>query len=121
MKLKILISLFLIGALLLISCSGSPGTADTTSSGPVTDPVKANSIIIDVRTPMEWNEDGHANCTVNYPLDELESNIAQLRKYDRVIVVCRSGSRANTAKEILEKAGFKDVVNKGSWQNITCE
>jgi len=38
-----------------------------------------------------------------------------------VIVVCRSGSRADVAMEMLQQAGIKNVENKGAWQNINCK
>jgi rhodanese-related sulfurtransferase len=78
-------------------------------------------IIVDVRTVEEWNEDGHADCTVNYPMDIFESKIEELKKYDKVIIVCRSGNRAGIAKDKLRKAGYtKEIENLGSWKNITC-
>ncbi|MDP2176154.1 MAG: rhodanese-like domain-containing protein [Bacteroidota bacterium] len=80
----------------------------------------SKTIIVDVRTVQEWNQDGHANCSVNYPLNELESKVSQLKAYSKIILVCRSGSRANSAKIILEKAGLKNIENKGPWQNINC-
>lgn len=48
-------------------------------------------IIVDVRTVEEWIEDGHADCSVNYPLAEFDSKIEELKGYDKVILVCRSG------------------------------
>lgn len=78
-------------------------------------------IIIDVRTPEEWNEDGHANCSVNYPLDELEAKIDSLKQYDKVTIVCRSGARAGAARNMLLGAGIKNVENLGPWQNINCQ
>lgn len=80
-----------------------------------------NEIIVDVRTPEEWNNDGHADCSVNYPLNEIESKIEELKKYDRVVLVCRSGNRAGTAQGILQEAGLKNVENLGQWQNISCD
>lgn len=78
-------------------------------------------IIIDVRTPEEWNEDGHANCSVNYPLDQLESKLDSLKQYDKVTIVCRSGARAGAARNMLLSAGIKNVENLGPWQNIHCQ
>ncbi len=79
-------------------------------------------IIVDVRTPEEWNGDGHADCSVNYPLDSFGSKIEELKKYDKVIIVCRSGARAEAAKKQLLDAGYtKEVENLGAWQNIKCE
>lgn len=78
-------------------------------------------IIVDVRTIGEWNMDGHSDCSVNYPLDQFESKIEELKKYDKVIIVCRSGNRAGVAKNLLVKAGYtKEVENLGPWQNIKC-
>ncbi len=36
-----------------------------------------DSIIVDVRTTEEWQQDGHADCAVNYPLDQFESKIEE--------------------------------------------
>lgn len=78
------------------------------------------TIIVDVRTADEWNIDGHAECSVNYPLDKLENYIDSLRQYDKIILVCRSGNRANIARSILAQSGITNVENKGEWQNILC-
>lgn len=79
------------------------------------------TIIVDVRTPEEWQFDGHAPCSVNYPLGpEFAAKIDSLKTYDKVVLVCRSGARAGSAKALLESAGFKNVENKGPWQNIQC-
>ncbi|MBK8611277.1 MAG: rhodanese-like domain-containing protein [Chitinophagaceae bacterium] len=81
----------------------------------------AKTIIVDVRSTEEWNQDGHADCTVNYPLDQLSSKVDTLKGYDKIIVVCRSGSRAGAAKNLLEQAGIRNIENNGSWQNIDCK
>ncbi|MFM8996274.1 MAG: rhodanese-like domain-containing protein [Bacteroidota bacterium] len=120
-----------IGAMLLASCGGATKVADAANAGTVVANVEAQStvpqpkagetIIVDVRTVAEWDNDGHANCTVNIPLDQLESRMGELKKDQKVILVCRSGNRAGTAKQLLESAGFTQVENKGAWQNIECK
>jgi phage shock protein E len=81
-----------------------------------------NEIIVDVRSVDEWNEDGHADSSVNYPLDQFSSKIEELKKYDKVILVCRSGNRAGIAKAQLQSAGYsKEIENLGPWQNVTCK
>lgn len=82
--------------------------------------MKKNEIIVDVRTPEEWEFDGHANCSVNYPLDMLQDKIEDLKKYDHIVLVCRSGNRAGVAKRQLENAGITNIENLGAWQNINC-
>jgi len=95
-----------------------PSSSTTTNT---TKEMKASKeIIVDVRTPEEWQFDGHAECSVNYPLDQLQSKINELKAYDHVVLVCRSGGRAGSAKRMLEEAGIKNVENLGPWQNVSC-
>lgn len=79
----------------------------------------SKEIIVDVRTEEEFDMDGHVDGSVNYPLDQIQNKIEDLKKYDHVILVCRSGNRAGIAKNILEQAGIKNVENMGPWQNAT--
>lgn len=78
------------------------------------------TIIVDVRTVDEYTMDGHAACSVNYPLDRIENYVDTLRDYDQIVLVCRSGNRANSAKSILTQYGLTNIENKGDWQNIHC-
>ena len=79
-------------------------------------------IIVDVRSHEEWEYDGHADCSVNYPLDEFDSKITELKSYGKVILVCRSGNRAGIAKAKLMSAGYsKEIENLGPWQNVSCK
>lgn len=98
--------------------SNNPPAVTENSKAGSQDP--GSIIIIDVRTAEEWNNDGHAPCTVNYPLDQLETKIDSIRKFDKVEIVCRSGKRSEQAKEILLEAGFSHVENKGSWTSVNC-
>lgn len=105
------------------SCSGSSSDCDNCN---ITKEISEESsrvktIIVDVRTIDEWNNDGHAACTVNYPLDELAGKTDTLKNFEKIVLVCRSGHRAAMAKEMLEQAGLKNVENKGSWENISCK
>jgi rhodanese-related sulfurtransferase len=105
----------------LAQCNSQPKKAETMETN-ITTKAGLKQIIVDVRTPEEWNEDGHANCSVNYPLDSFEDKIDELMQYDKVILVCRSGNRAGVAKNQLISAGYtKEVENKGPWQNLTCQ
>jgi hydroxyacylglutathione hydrolase len=125
------LAMLAVGALFLVSCGGATKVADATGSGSQTasvqeqatvpQPKAGETVIVDVRTVAEWENDGHANCTVNIPLDQLESRMGELKKDQKVVLVCRSGNRARTAKQLLESAGFTQVENKGAWQNIDCK
>ena len=97
-------------------------TTHTTMQNSNTTQTAAKEIIVDVRTVEEWIEDGHADCSVNYLLAEFDSKIEELKGYDKVILVCRSGNRAGIAKAKLQSAGYsKELENLGPWQNVTCK
>jgi rhodanese-related sulfurtransferase len=116
------ITLFLLLAGLFTACSNSSASCDNcTAENHTVLPKAGKTIIVDVRTTEEWNNDGHADCSVNYPLDELNTKIETLKAFEKVIVVCRSGNRANATKEMLEQSGIKNLENKGAWQNIKCK
>ena len=104
----------------LLSCTNNNDLPTETDVKSV-DTAVAKTIIVDVRTVDEWVNDGHANCSVNYPLADLDKKTEELKSYDKIVLVCRSGSRAGAAKEMLEQAGIKNVENKGAWQNIDCK
>jgi phage shock protein E len=123
---KINFVIVVFGAFFLTNCAAQ--TKEKTTSGNEisvengsTSSTNSNTLIVDVRTIEEWNQDGHADCTVNYPMDVLASKIEELKKYDEVILVCRSGGRAGAAKSQLESAGLKNVKNLGAWQNVKCK
>lgn len=102
-------------------CNSQTNKTTNMKNSNTTDTSK-KEIIVDVRTVEEWKEDGHTDCSVNYPLDQFESKIEELKKYDKIILVCRSGNRAGIAKEKLKAAGYtKEIENLGSWKNINCK
>ncbi|MFO0358765.1 MAG: rhodanese-like domain-containing protein [Sphingobacteriaceae bacterium] len=123
-KNKIVQLMVMIASMIGISSCNSQTTTKTDNSVQTT---KKNTImnttkeiIVDVRSPEEWEFDGHADCSVNYPLDEIQEKVEELKKYEHIVLVCRSGNRAGVAKRILEGAGIKNVENLGPWQNVAC-
>lgn len=108
------IFLFLSLTTLVASCSQSSDNVQTI-------PTAGKSIVVDVRSVEEWNNDGHANCSTNMPLDELENHQAELAKYDTITFVCRSGNRAGQAADWAQGIFPKIVVqNGGGWENVVC-
>lgn len=121
-KLNKLFGISLIG-ILLFSC-GSNASIETPNEKIGVDSSQLpaeKTVIIDVRSKVEWETDGHANCSVNIPLPELESRISEFSKSDKIVFVCRSGNRAGSAQQIFQNAGFEKVENLGAWQNIECK
>ncbi len=71
-----------------------------------------NLVILDVRTQSEYDSE-HLNNSILIPVGELESRLAEIAQYNNteIIVHCRSGSRSQTASEILTVNGFSKVYN----------
>lgn len=80
--------------------------------------VKGGAFLVDVRSPGEFSS-GHVKGSVNIPLDKVSSQLSKFKGKENIVVFCRSGARSGQAKSILEKNGFKNVVNGGSWQNVS--
>jgi len=78
----------------------------------------AKPIIIDVRTTWEWNL-GHLDGAIRIPYKEIGEKIGDVvkDKSQKIYVYCRTGHRAQIAKEALDKMGYKDVVNLGSLED----
>ena len=66
-------------------------------------------IILDVRTPEEYNNDGHIKNAILIPLDELKNKVDELKKFKnkKILVYCRSGHRSVSASRFLSNLGFK--------------
>ena len=76
-------------------------------------------VVMDVREVDEFAE-GHIIGAINVPLSEIQNGErAGLDKDQTYVVVCRSGSRSQTASEILFDEGY-DVINvsegMSTWQ-----
>ncbi|WP_299238203.1 rhodanese-like domain-containing protein [Sulfurihydrogenibium sp.] len=71
-----------------------------------------NVIILDVRTPQEYQE-GHISNAINIPVQILGQQLDKLNNFKdkKILVYCRSGHRSAIASQILDKAGFKNVYN----------
>lgn len=76
-----------------------------------------NAYLVDVRTPSEFAS-GSVKGAVNIPLDKISGQLSKFKGKKNIVVFCRSGNRSGQAKSILEKNGFDNVVNGGTWQNV---
>ena len=66
---------------------------------------------IDVRTPGEYEHDGHIAGSRLIPLSVLPARLQEIPKDRTVVCVCRSGARSYTACELLQKQGYENVIN----------
>jgi rhodanese-related sulfurtransferase len=70
------------------------------------------AFVLDVRTSEEWNEFHISEATL-IPLEELPARVNELPADRPILVVCRSGNRSQTARDILRQAGFNAANMKG--------
>ncbi|MGB3484266.1 MAG: rhodanese-like domain-containing protein [Mycobacterium sp.] len=66
--------------------------------------------LIDVRTPAEF-ETAHLEGSYNVPLDLLREHRNEIAAHldQEVVLICRSGQRANEAGEVLRRSGLANV------------
>lgn len=94
------------------------------------------TIVLDVRGPDEILETGYVKtkrsdgrphqwvqiaCTrTEAPLLEMTMfSVFGTEHMDRPILIhCASGKRAGLAKQVLEKAGYTNVINAGGWSDV---
>lgn len=91
------------------------GTTDNTE---LTEVIKEGAFLVDVRSAGEFAS-GSVKGAVNIPLDRIQSQLAKFKGKKNIVVFCRSGNRSAQAKSILEQSGFKNVINGGTWSNVS--
>ena len=74
---------------------------------------KPSNVIIDVRTPQEFN-DGFIRNAVNiniYDSNDFIEKVKSFSKKDEIYLYCKSGARSSAACEIMGQLGFENVYN----------
>lgn len=98
---------------LSVGCQTSPAVTAMPKEVALADAVKLRNegaFVLDVRQPEEWNE-FHVPGSTLIPLGELELRVKELPRDKKILVVCRSGNRSQTGRDILLKAGFTQVTS----------
>jgi rhodanese-related sulfurtransferase len=99
-----------------IACASAPSATTGKTLPPeisVTDAVakrNAGAFILDVRESEEWNE-FHVPNSKLIPLGTLAARVTELPRDKEIVVVCRSGNRSQSGRDILLKAGFTSVTS----------
>jgi phage shock protein E len=78
--------------------------------------LKSGALVIDVRTPAEFNQ-GHLPGAINLPLDGIEASLPR-RVQDKsqvLLLHCQSGMRSATAGKKLNALGYANAFNLGSY------
>ena len=75
-------------------------------------------ILIDVRTEDEY-KNGHIEGAINHDImDMMQGIFPPLDKNQKITIYCESGNRSMMAKSMLENAGFKNIIDAGSIDNL---
>lgn len=79
---------------------------------------QSDIIIIDVRTPDEFNS-GHIANSINIPLDIIEKTVLDNypNKAEKIYLYCRSGNRSSQAAKLLVNKGYTNVYDFGGINN----
>lgn len=102
------------------SCSNSTSKQQEEGAQPqnIKELIKNGAIILDVRTTEEYNS-GNINGSINIPLNNLNTNLNSLpNKNQPIIIYCAAGARAEQAKQLLTKKGYKNLINAGGYAEL---
>ena len=101
---------------LLVAC-GSQNGQQTATALPLEISVQQaatlrdqGAFILDVREPDEWVQFHIPGATL-IPLGDLPNRLKEIPTDKTIVVVCRTGHRSASGRDILLNAGFKDVTS----------
>lgn len=80
----------------------------------VNDLVSEGAIVVDVRTPGEYETD-HIENAINIDSNEIKYVIkGKIKDYEtKIIVYCQTGNRSSESAKILVNLGYKNVYDMG--------
>ena len=79
---------------------------------------KENTIMLDVRTEIEYNN-GHIKDAINIPVDSLREKMGELDKNKVILEYCQVGLRGYVASRILTQKGFKVKNLTGGYKSVS--
>jgi len=75
------------------------------------------ALLLDVRESDEWSA-GHIPGATLIPLGDLPSRLNEVPKDKKIVVVCRSGNRSASGRDILLNAGYPQVTSMGGGMKL---
>ncbi len=75
-------------------------------------------ILIDVRTKEEYGADHIQGAILHDIMDMMQGVFPNFDKKEEISLYCESGNRSMMAKSLMEKAGFENVIDAGSINNL---
>ncbi len=79
------------------------------------------TVFLDVRRNDEWQA-GHIKGALHFELSRLQAGEdLNIPKDANLFIYCKSGNRAETARQMLKSAGFANVTNAGGFENLRAQ
>ncbi|WP_245636567.1 rhodanese-like domain-containing protein [Eikenella longinqua] len=116
-KLPTLAAIVLLSA--LPAAASAHGSQRHAHSQPPRAAARQQAVWIDVRSPAEYAQ-GHIQGAHNLPHDQIARQITAVApdKHTPIQLYCRSGRRAEAAKQALESLGYTNVQNRGGYEAL---
>jgi rhodanese-related sulfurtransferase len=105
----VVVIILIVAGIALSARTGSRSTSglpDTVSPSEGYQMVQDGAFFLDVRRQDEWDQ-YHAIGATLIPLDELPDRLNELPKDKPIVVICHSGNRSKTGRDILLQNGFQ--------------
>ncbi len=96
------------GLLYLFSCTGDKLIPDAELK---------HAIILDVRTPKEFNE-SHIAGAINIPLSKLHDSMLVYGTDTPLVTYCSHGLRSKKAAGLIREQGFRKVYDGGAQESL---
>jgi rhodanese-related sulfurtransferase len=110
----ILVAIVVVAAIGIAVMQNNPAAATTLQAEITVDQAAQmrdqGAFILDVREPDEWVQ-FHIPGSTLIPLGDLPDRLNELPADRLIVVVCRSGNRSATGRDILLGAGFTQVTS----------
>ncbi|MCC5813727.1 MAG: rhodanese-like domain-containing protein [Leptospira sp.] len=74
--------------------------------------IKEGAFVLDVRTESEY-QSGHFPGAKNIPVNMVATRLKEIPSNKPVVVYCAAGGRSASARDILIRSGYQDVINAG--------
>ena len=68
-------------------------------------------VLLDVRTPDEYEQLGHVPGAVLFPMDQIPARLGELPTDQPLVIMCQHGVRSLRVCDFLVGQGFKRVLN----------
>ncbi len=88
-------------------------------NGKLKDALLRGAVIIDVRSPAEFDGSGRIPDSINIPVDRIPINAKRILAMKHpVIFCCNSGDRSRQAVQMMKDKGMKEVYYGGDWERL---